>query len=363
MNRPLRIAIVGSGIGRSHAEAYRALPEQFEVLAMCDLNVDRAREAAEAHNIPLVTASLDELCAMEEVDVIDLCTPPHLHFEQIVRGLAAGKHVICEKPLVDSLKAADELIAAEAASGRRVMPIFQYRFGHGLQKLKHLVDRGLAGKAYLSTVEVAWRRGAAYYAVPWRGKWRTEGGGTLFSHAVHTIDMLTLIAGPVRRVFAHTATRVNPIEVEDCAAISLEMADGSLATVAVTLGSAVEITRHRFCFSELTAESNLKPYHNSHEPWQFTPMSDEAAARIDAALAEFVPLPERFVGQFYRFAEAMRGGGELPVTLADARASLEILTALYTSSQTGQPVSLPIGREHPAYAGWVPAEYAGQGEG
>src|SRR6185437_14031088 len=105
-----------------------------------------------------VETSLSALCAMYELDVIDICTPPHLHFEQVQQVLAAGKHAICEKPLVGSLKAVDELIAAEAQSGRRVMPIFQYRFGHGLQKLKFLIEAGLAGPAYLSTVETAWRR-------------------------------------------------------------------------------------------------------------------------------------------------------------------------------------------------------------
>ncbi len=354
MPEPLNVAIVGCGIGHMHAQAYRALPEQFRLVAVCDIDLPRARQFAALYDIPRVVDDLVELCAMDDVDVIDICTPPGLHFAQVQQALVAGRHVVCEKPLVGSLRDADALIAAEAASGRRVMPIFQYRFGHGLQKLKMLVERGAAGRAYLTTVETAWRRRASYYDVPWRGKWATEMGGALLGHAIHAHDMLTYVLGPVRSVFCRAATLVNAIEVEDTAAVALEMADGSLATLAVTLGSSVEITRHRFCFSGMVAESNTRPYSNSSEPWTFVGDTSEQTAQIEQVLAAFEPLPEGYAGQFYRFYQALHTGGELPVTLQDARASLELVTALYDSQRRGQPVSLPITPDHPMYGGWLP---------
>jgi predicted dehydrogenase len=353
-NQRLRVAIVGSGIGAEHARAFMRLPEQFELLAVCDVDTNRARALATAHGVQRVVGDIAELCRMDDLDVIDICTPPQAHFAHIQQTLAAGKHAICEKPLVGSLAAVDQLIAAEAESERQIMPIFQYRFGHGLQKLKALVDAGLAGRAYLATIEVAWRRRAEYYAVPWRRTWKEALGGTLLNHAIHTLDMLCYVAGPVKNVFARATTRVNPVEVEDCAAVSLEMADGSLATLAVTLGSAEQITRHRFCFEHFTAESNTQPYRNSSDPWTFTGDTPEAAARIETALARFEPLPEGFEGQFYRFHTALRDGTPLPVTLADARAALELLTAMYMSARSGQAVALPLDREHPAYTGWAP---------
>jgi predicted dehydrogenase len=297
--------------------------------------------------------------------VIDICTPSFLHFEQTCEVLAAGKHVICEKPLAGSLKQVDELTHAEAQSGRRIMPIFQYRFGHGLQKLKFLADEGLTGRAYVTTVETAWRRREDYYRVPpapdasggWRGKWKTELGGTLVTHAIHAHDMLTYILGPVRNVFARTATRVHPIETEDCASVSLEMADGSLASLSVTVGSCEQISRHRFCFSNLTAESNTRPYSNSSDPWTFIGDTPQLTVQIEAALAHFVPQPEGFEGQFSQFYRALQSGTELPVTLSDARASVELLTAIYASARTAQAVNLPIGSEHPLYAGWVPLSH------
>src|SRR5689334_14351450 len=354
MNQPLRVAIVGCGIGKEHAAAYQRLPERFELLAICDVDTSKARELAETFAVPRIVTDLAALCRMDDLDVIDICTPPHLHFDQIQQVLAAGKHAICEKPLVSSIQQVDQLIDAEMHAGRRVMPIFQYRFGHGLQKLKLLVEQGLAGQSYLATVEVAWRRRADYYAVPWRGTWRTERGGALLGHAIHATDMLTYILGPVKSVFARTTTRVNPIEVEDCAAVTFELVNGALATLGVTLGSPAEITRHRFSFSGLSAESNTRPYSSSGDPWTFTGDSPDIMAQINATLARFTPLPVGFEGQFYRFYDALHDGTELPVTLADARMSLELITAMYASTRAGQAVALPLGPAHPGYTGWLP---------
>src|SRR5437867_1450525 len=350
-----RVAVVGGGgVGTLHIEGFQGLPERFEVVAICDVDERKARQMAEASGIPRVLTDFRELCRMPDLDVLDLCTPPHLHHEQTLQGLEAGRHVICEKPLAGSLEQVDQVIAAEKQSGRRVMPIFQYRFGHGIQKLKLLVEQGVAGRAYLTTVETAWRRRAAYYAVPWRGKWATELGGTLVSHAIHAHDLVYHVLGPARSVSARLATLVNPTESEDCVSASLEMADGSLCSLSVTMGSAAEISRHRFCFENLSAESNTAPYRNSRDPWTFTGDSSEVDERIEELLRGFVPLPEGFAGQFYRFHEALASGAELPVTLIEARQALELITALYHSARARQPVTLPIPADHPLYGGWRP---------
>jgi predicted dehydrogenase len=352
MTERLRVGVVGGGIGRDHIASYKSLPEQFEVRAICDLDSAKAQAIADEHKIECVTTDINELYRMDELDVIDVCTPSHLHYRQTLEALAAGKHVVCEKPVAGSLKQADEMIAAETTSGKRVMPIFQYRFGNGLQKLKWLRDEGVTGRAVLTTAETAWRRRAPYYAVPWRGKWATELGGALVTLAIHAHDMVYHILGPSRSLAAHVATLVNPIETEDTAAVSLQMADGSLCTFSVTTGSMVEISRHRFCFSNLTAESNLRPYSSSGDDWTFTGDTPEINERIAESLTRFEPLPEGKAGQFYRFAKAMRENTELPVTLADARAALELVTAIYYSARTKQVVELPLAKEHPLYEGW-----------
>jgi len=346
------VAVVGLGIGIAHVRALRRLRDRFALVAVCD--PDESRSAPVAERTHADVCSFDELLQRDDIEIVHLCTPPSIHLEQCLALLAAGKYVVCEKPVVGSLADIDRLIAAEASTDGRLMPIFQYRFGNGLQQVKALVDAGIAGQAYTSSVEVAWRRRADYYAVPWRGKRATEFGGGLLSQGIHALDMLTYIAGAPARVFCRATTRVNPIEVEDCAAASLELRDGSLATISATLGSPEEISRHRFHFEAFAAESNTAPYSSSAKPWTLTPDSPEAAAAIDAALAGWVDLPEEWEGQFLRFADALDAGDDPPVTLGDARASLELLTALYWSAHTGDEVTMPIDDSHPFYESWAP---------
>jgi len=349
---PHRIAVIGLGIGQMHVWSLRRMKDRFTVVAVSDLDAAKAEAMAERTGADVVT--FEEALARDDVEIIDLCTPPLLHLDQARAALEAGKHVVCEKPVVASLADVEALAAAEASSPGTVMPIFQYRFGNGLQKVKALVDAGVAGQAFTSTVEVAWRRRADYYEVPWRGRWATELGGVLLSQAIHALDMLTYVVGPPARVFCRTSTRVNPIEVEDCASVSLAMADGSLATVSATLGSSEEMTRHRFHFARLSAESGTAPYESSADPWSITPDDPEAAAAIDELLAGWVPRPEGWWGQLERYADALDAGMPPPVTLADARASLELVTALYASARSGADVELPIPADHPLHGGWLP---------
>jgi predicted dehydrogenase len=356
VSRILNVAVIGGGIGRAHiAEGYEALKDRFRVLALCDIDPVRLHAIGAEFAIPRLTADLADVLAMPDIDIVDICTPPQLHLEHCLAALAAGKHVVCEKPLVGSLADADRLIAAQSNAAGVLMPIFQYRFGNGLQKARHIIASGLAGKPYLATVETAWTRDAAYYAVPWRGKYATELGGALLGHAIHAHDLLTYLMGPATAVFARTATRVNAIEVEDTAAASLELASGALASLAVTLGSAREISRLRLCFEHVTFQSALSPYAPGDDPWQIIPASKPAADSIDAALHNWTFIASRFAGQFAAFHTALTNGTTLPVTLAEARQSLELVTALYHSAETGLPVRLPIGAEHPKYASWRPA--------
>lgn len=355
MSKCWTVAVIGCGIGRSHiAEGYARLPGKFEVRALCDLNQERLAAVADEFSVPRRTPSFDEVLAMDDIDIIDICTPPTLHFPQAMAALAAGKEVVCEKPLVGSLKEIDRLAAAEAKASGRIMPVFQYRFGNGLQKARRIVELGLAGKPYLATVETAWLRGAKYYSVPWRGRFETELGGALLTHAIHSHDLLTYLMGNVASVFARTATRVNGIEVEDCAVASLELESGALASLAATLGSAKEISRLRLCFEYVTFESSLAPYAPGDDPWQIIAASPDAEARIAKALEDWTFVASRFEGLLASYHRALANQGPLPVTLADARRSLELITALYHSAETGRSVALPIEVTHLKYAGWRP---------
>ena len=170
VSRIWTVAVVGCGIGRAHVEGYKRHPDKFRIVILCDIDERRLAAVADEFSIGRRTRSFDDLLRMDDIDIIDICTPPALHVEHTLAALAAGKEVLCEKPVAGSLADIDRVIAAEAQASGRVMPIFQYRFGNGVLKAKRLIDMGIAGTPYLATVETAWSRPAEYYEPPWRGR-------------------------------------------------------------------------------------------------------------------------------------------------------------------------------------------------
>lgn len=349
----IRVAIVGAGIGAEHLAGYRGLRDRFHVTVMCDL--DKARARAATVEDPEITVS-DDLAAVladPEIDLIDICLPPHLHFPVSLQVLQAGKHAICEKPITRSLEEADALVGAAEASGRQVFPVFQYRYGHALAQLGALQAAGLTGKPYVASLETHWNRDAAYYDVPWRGTWAGESGGSLLGHAIHAHDLLCYILGPVAEVTALTDTRVNDVETEDCAALAFRMENGALVTSSVTLGAGIDTTRLRFCFEGLTAESGSAPYSPAQEAWRFIARAS-SQSDVDRVLESVQAPLAGFAGYLEAVADALEGKGTNAVTLADGRRSVELVSAIYLSARTGAPQSLPLATGSPVYRGWIP---------
>lgn len=358
MSKIYNVAVIGGGIGRSHiVEGYRPNADKFAVKAICDLDAAKRDSLAAEFGIERSVEKFDDVLAMDDIDVVDICTPPGLHFPMVMAALKAGKNVVCEKPLVGSLEHVDAVMAQEKVSAGKLMPVFQYRFGNGIEQAKAVIDAGLAGKPFIGTVETFWRRDAPYYAVPWRGKWKTELGGVLMGHAIHPHDIFTYLMGDIDRVFGRVATRVNAIEVEDVITASLVMKSGALASFSATLGAADDTTRIRLAFENVTIESDHAAYNPGEKPWKIQPRNDETAARIEALLKDWQHVPSRFETQMARFYHALEGTGALPVNSADSRRSLELVTAIYHSSTTNEDVALPIGPGHPLYQSWVPAQF------
>src|SRR6056297_4311904 len=361
----LRVGVVGMGIGQSHLLSWR---EVDGAAATVFAELDEAKRVkGEADWAVPGVESLDDLLAAandpdspHRVDVIDLCTPPSMHEEQIVRCLDAGVHVVCEKPLVDSVAACDRLTEATdraaATSGARLMPIFQYRFGDGATRARALVEAGLCGPLFTASASTWWRRGRTYYAdAPWRGTWAGERGGTVVSHATHNHDLLTWIAGPLVELRALTATRVNEVETEDCAVAVGRTADCVLVTMNVTLGAATESSQLVWHFDNVTIESSTEAYDPAKGPWSFRFRDRAVEAQAEELWAAMMPRPRQYTGQFQGFVDALADDGEFPVTLDDARASLELVTAWYCSARSGSLETLPLAQDHLDRSSWRPA--------
>ena len=349
----LNVAILGAGIGREHLAAYLKLPNLFNVLYLVDLDIDRAKQVVGNHSIDVID-DVDLAISDADVDLIDICLPPHLHVPVALQALKGGKNVICEKPLCTSLAEADALIDASARAGKTIYPVFQYRWGPALSKLRFLRAQGLTGEPQIAAIETHWSRGPDYYAVPWRGTWSGERGGAVLGHAIHNHDLLTHFMGPIASLSALLATRINPIETEDCASISFQMENGGLATSSITLGAAKDETRLRFVFEHLTATSGATPYAPGTGTWHFTARMSERQEEIDQAVAKAPDEPIGFEGFLTEIAKHANGQSSAHVTVADGRSSVELVTAIYHAARSGERVALPLSPEHPLYGGWQP---------
>lgn len=349
----IRVAILGAGIGREHLAAYRKLPSEFEVTIIVDQDATRA-ESLRANDRFTVETNLQVALDDASVDLIDVCLPPHLHVPTTLRALQAGKNVVCEKPIATSMADIDKLRAAERESRMSVFPVFQYRWGSSFTQLRGLIASGLAGKPQVAAIETHWSRGSDYYAVPWRGTWAGEQGGAVLGHAIHNHDLMTHFFGPVESVLALTATRVNPIETEDCAAISFRMTNGALATSNITLGAATDETRMRFVFEHLTATSNSEPYAPGDAPWTFVARDPRKQSKIDLELSRLSLEPSGFEGFFLAIAESLTEHKNNAVSLKDGAASIELVTAIYDAARSDRRIDLPLSKTHCLYAGWQP---------
>lgn len=361
MSNPRKVAIVGAGIGEQHLTAYRNLPDRFLVTVLCDIDVKRAQAVAADDPSLRLETEFQAVLNDPDIDLIDICLPPHLHFETSMAALESGKHVVCEKPLVNSLRDADILSAQARKFDRILTPVFQYRYGKATAQLRALIEAGLVGRPLVASIETHWNRQDDYYAIPWRGTWEGEQGGAVLGHAIHNHDLLCAFFGPVKRLSAFATTRVNDIEVEDCASISFEMENGALASSSITLGAAQDTTRLRFVFENLTAESGSLPYAPAEDVWRFSARGKVSQEEIDSCLERAADVASGFTGFLAALADHLdrfdAGNGDdsgSAVTIDDGRRSLELVSAIYHAVRTSSVVELPLGADSPLYEGWTP---------
>jgi predicted dehydrogenase len=344
-----RAAIVGTGgIATAHAEALRAAGDRVELVAVVDLDVDRAAAFAREWRVPRVHPDLGTLLAEEPVDVVHVCTPPGHHAPLALECLAANVHVLVEKPPALSLSDIDVLIAAERNSTGRVATVFQHRFGPGAVRLRRMVREGDLGRSLLATCSTLWYRDGAYFDVPWRGTWDSEGGGPTMGHGIHQFDLMLSVLGPWQEVRAVAARQARDVETEDVSMALVTFPDGALASVVNSVLSPRETSALRFDFEHATVEvEHLYGYTDAH--WTATPAPghDDIATRWTAERSGVV---SGHGCQLEAFLDALDSGVAPPVTLADTRITMEFIAALYASAFTGTAVQAgEIGPDSPFY--------------
>ncbi len=231
------VGLVGcGGISAVHIPALLDLPG-VELRAVCDIRPERARAAAEQTGAE-VSPDFQALLARKDVDAVHILTPHYLHAPMAIQALAAGKHVLTEKPMATTLADARAMIAAAEAPGAgRLGVVFQNRYNPATEALKAIIASGAPGQFLGARANVSWHREAPYYTESgWRGALSTEGGGVLINQAIHTLDLLSYLGGPIARVKGHVSTDLlaGVIEVEDNCHAVFQYAGGQPGVIQLT---------------------------------------------------------------------------------------------------------------------------------
>ncbi|AEG43271.1 Gfo/Idh/MocA family protein [Isoptericola variabilis] len=344
----MKVSILGAGaIAHAHAQAIQGLAryeglEDVELAHVVDVDPARAEEFATTFGAPKHSTDLATALAPGETDVLHVCTPPSLHLEQARAALAAGVHVVVEKPAVLSLAEVDALAVAEqeAARGARFTQIVQHRFGAGALRLRRLLADGTLGRPLVATCDTLWFRPPAYFEVPWRGRFDTEGGGPTMGHGIHQFDLLVSVLGPWVEVRAMAGRLAREVDTEDVSMAIVRFANGAMASITNSLLSPRETSFLRFDTEAATLElEHLYGYDDAS--WTVTPVPgrEDVAERWAADVAQVADGgPSGHLAQLVPTYRALAAGQTPPVTVGDARGTLELAAAIYKSAFTGAPV-------------------------
>ena len=345
---PLGFGIIGLGlIADFHARAI-AEAAGAKLVAVCGRDAGKARAFAANYGENIFSSNdLSALLARPDVEAVCIATPSGAHLEPTLAAARAGKHIVIEKPIEITLARMDELLAGVAATGVKLMPIFQARFGAGARTVKAAVNAGRLGRLSLASAYVKWQRTPAYYADSWHGTFALDGGGALINQAIHAIDLLQWFAGLPTEIFSWNTRRVHTgIEVEDTAVATLRYADGALGTIEATTAAFPGWARR----IELCGENGSIVLEDDRIiRWDFRipQLGDEAilSAKADDSMRSGAGSPgamshQGHLRQIENLVAAIREGASLAVDGPEARKAVALILALYRSAQSGQSVHL-----------------------
>lgn len=232
----VRTGIIGCGkVAELHAIALSELAEA-DFVAVCDFQLSRAQHFAEQYQTQPFD-SVEKMIDQAGLDAVMVCTPHPLHEEPTVIALTAGVHVLVEKPLASTLEACDAMIHAAEEGNAKLGVVSQRRLFEPVQRMKAAIDAGKIGQPVLGTFSMfSWRDEAYYESDPWRGKWKTEGGGVLVNQSPHQLDLLQWFMGDIAEVSGYWGNLNHPyIEVEDTAVANIRFRSGAIGNIVTSL--------------------------------------------------------------------------------------------------------------------------------
>jgi UDP-N-acetyl-2-amino-2-deoxyglucuronate dehydrogenase len=229
------VGIIGLGMAiKPHMLSLRDLAQRAEVIGGFSPSPARRAEFARTWGCPAV-ASLDALLDDPRISMVLVATPPRTHGEIAVRAARAGKSVLVEKPLEVDYTSALRVVEAVEAQRRTFGVVFQHRFRVASMALREHLEKGALGNLVSVSASIRWWRSFEYFAEPGRGMLARDAGGVLLTQAIHTLDLLLDLVGPVKRVAAVVRTSpLRNIDTEDIACATVEYANGAVGVVDAT---------------------------------------------------------------------------------------------------------------------------------
>ena len=336
----MNAGMIGTGaISRMHARAYRNIG--FNLTVCTDVNEQAGRRFAEEHGAEFVK-SYEEVCRHPRVDFVDVCTFPDFRLQPIRICAEIKKHVQVQKPISTTVETARRMVETARKAGIVLGVVSQHRFDDASLFLSRAIPAGRLGRLLQCDCYVKWYRSAEYYSRPIKGSWQTEGGGALMNQAIHQIDLLRWLAGPVSEVSAMWQLgALHKIESEDVVSAVVRYANGATgvfqAATAFWPGYPERIEFHGTKGTAVISGDKLTTWDVQDDSGEPAPLASSVASGASDPMAISV---EPFERQFRDFAAAIAEGRKPLVAGEEGLQAIEIVDAVYRSCRSGRRVTL-----------------------
>lgn len=339
----LRFALIGCGrIAKRHSEllGHRQVAGA-ELAAVCDVVPEKASGIGERFGVPAY-ADMHAMCRNEPIDVLVVLTESGLHARHVLELASYGRHIVVEKPMALTLDDADAMIRTCDAHGVKLFVVKQNRFNVPVQKLREALEAGRFGRLVLGTVRVRWCRTQEYYDQDaWRGTWALD-GGVLSNQASHHVDLLEWMMGDVESVFAKGMTALVDIEAEDTAVVVLKFRSGALGVIEATTAARPKDLEGSISILGERGTVEIGGFAvNEMRTWQFAPV----LTGDETVLSDYSVNPPNVYGfghqaYYAHVVDCIRNERQHLVDGLEGRKSLELISAIYESIETGREVPL-----------------------
>jgi predicted dehydrogenase len=336
----LRVGILGTGaMSHKHAQAFRNIG--YELTVCSNTTAAKGRAFAEATGAEFVS-NYEELIRHPRVDVVDICTLPGFRLPAVELAAKTKKHVIVEKPIATNLETARKMMETARSAGIQLGVVSQHRFDDSTKFLKQALADGRLGKIIQADAYVKWYRSAEYYSRPIKGSWAGEGGGALINQAIHQLDVLLYLIGPLDRVSAAWQVgAAHQIESEDVVNALLWYANGATgvlqASTALWPGYPERIEIHGTKGSAIVTGDKLSRWDVHDDTGKPAPIDDAMASGASDPMAISTVTLER---QFLDFGEACANGRAPLVSAIEGYRALQAVTSIYDSCRQGRTIAI-----------------------